>query len=152
MAESSGLMSTLALHSCCCCGMCPRVGLSQPCKRRSMPAGVRCMAIDGPSSDFARVGDADGRYRALMDELDADAVLLRPDFVLFGHARIDGLSELLRSLLSQLRCLSMPTPTRNVFANGLMTQRCIRGSVWFGSQRGLHSWKPETLSGVLRAR
>lgn len=73
-------------------------------------AGVRCMAIDGPALDFARVGDADGSYRALMDELDADAVLLRPDFVLYGHARFDGLSELLRGLLSQLRCLSMPAP------------------------------------------
>lgn len=33
-----------------------------------------------------------------------------------------------------------------------MTQRRIRGSVWHGAQQGLHSWKPETLGGVLRAR
>lgn len=73
-------------------------------------ASVRLMTIDGPATDPARVEDADGTYRALMDELAADAVLLRPDFVLYGHARLDALPALLDGFFVQLRCLSVLEP------------------------------------------
>lgn len=48
------------------------------------------------------VVDCDGVYAHLLDELDADAALIRPDFVLYGHARADRLEPLLRGLLRDL--------------------------------------------------
>jgi hypothetical protein len=88
----------------------PQGGLPPGLQASLQAAGVRSLAIDGPATGPACVGDADGRYRALMDELAADAVLLRPDFVLYGHARFDALTALLEGYLAQLRCLSVPEP------------------------------------------
>lgn len=88
----------------------PQGGLPPGLQASLHAAGVRLLAIDGPATDPARVGDADGTYRALMDELNADALLLRPDFVLYGHARFDALTALLDGFLAQLRCMSVPEP------------------------------------------
>jgi 3-(3-hydroxy-phenyl)propionate hydroxylase len=88
----------------------PQGGLAPALQASLRKVGVRAFAIDGPATDPAHVGDADGTYRALMDGLGADAVLLRPDFVLYGHARFDGWAALLEGLLAQLRCMPVAEP------------------------------------------
>jgi 3-(3-hydroxy-phenyl)propionate hydroxylase len=46
--------------------------------------------------------DTDGVYARLFDDLGADAMLLRPDFVLYGHSSAATASDLLTDLVSDL--------------------------------------------------
>jgi hypothetical protein len=44
------------------------------------------------------VQDVDGVYGRMFDDMDADAILIRPDLVLYGHTRAAGASDLLEGL------------------------------------------------------
>lgn len=46
--------------------------------------------------------DVDGVYAPFLKSLDADVVLTRPDFVVYGHADRAGLVHLAESFLQQL--------------------------------------------------
>lgn len=60
-------------------------------------AGVREVVLG------AQVQDVDGVYGRSLDALGADAMLIRPDFVLYGHAARDGVRSLLQGFLKNLR-------------------------------------------------
>jgi 3-(3-hydroxy-phenyl)propionate hydroxylase len=64
--------------------------------------GVRVVELRA-ASDRQGVIDADGVYGRFLDTLKADAVLTRPDFVVYGHAVRSDLEQLLERFLEQLR-------------------------------------------------
>lgn len=70
--------------------------------------GVRFVELAPPSgvSQGDHVLDVDGVYAPFLKSLDADVVLMRPDFVVYGHADRAGLSHLAESLLQQLQYTS----------------------------------------------
>jgi 3-(3-hydroxy-phenyl)propionate hydroxylase len=49
------------------------------------------------------VGDEDGTYMAMLDSMNADAVVIRPDFVIFGAAKLPQLEATLAGLLAALQ-------------------------------------------------
>lgn len=53
-------------------------------------------------SQPSQVQDVDGVYGQALDELGADVMLIRPDFVLYGHARRAGVADLLQGFVRQL--------------------------------------------------
>jgi len=57
----------------------------------------------GERSDGQRVIDADGVYGRFLDSVGADAVLTRPDFVVYGHATRSTLDKFIEHFLEQLR-------------------------------------------------
>jgi len=83
--------------------------------------GVRFVEL-APASGLCqgdRVIDADGVYAPFLESLDAEAVLTRPDFVVYGHADRAGLVHLAESFLLQLQhtstrrhhsTISVPSP------------------------------------------
>jgi 3-(3-hydroxy-phenyl)propionate hydroxylase len=84
------LLSTLPAALC---SALTAIGLREVVLRPEVAAG----------DDAAGYGDADGVYRRMFDELDADLLVVRPDLVLYGHARTDaGASSLLHGLVSAL--------------------------------------------------
>ncbi|WP_258803621.1 bifunctional 3-(3-hydroxy-phenyl)propionate/3-hydroxycinnamic acid hydroxylase [Pseudarthrobacter sp. NS4] len=62
--------------------------------------------------------DATGAYGQWFDALDADAVLIRPDFYIYGVAGVEGLPALVRDFLSDLGAPieTMKTPGLNAAA------------------------------------
>jgi 3-(3-hydroxy-phenyl)propionate hydroxylase len=81
-------------------------GLSAPLVAALKSVGVRFVELaeaSGPGSE-ERVIDTDGVYSRTLQALDAQALLIRPDFVLFGHADRAGLPQLAESLLLCLHC------------------------------------------------
>lgn len=76
----------------------------------AMNANVFVLEATASGAGFQQVFDADGVYRKLLDELGADAVLLRPDFVLYGHASMAAVDDLLQGLTQQLQCTSASAP------------------------------------------
>ncbi len=66
-------------------------------------------AIDVRIIELAAGVDVDGVYARLLEELQADAAAIRPDFVLYGHARRDAVVPLLEGLLRSLRVHSAQT-------------------------------------------
>ena len=70
--------------------------------------GVRLVELAPPSgaSQGNHVLDVDGVYAPFLKSLDADVVLMRPDFVVYGHADRAGLSHLTDSLLQLLQYTS----------------------------------------------
>lgn len=74
--------------------------LPQALARDLEAVGVRFVALDGNGT--SGVVDEDGVYGRLLGALAADAALIRPDFVLYGHARAEGLADLVKGLLAQL--------------------------------------------------
>jgi 3-(3-hydroxy-phenyl)propionate hydroxylase len=70
---------------------------------RLQELGVRWVALDS-------AGDEDGRYGAMLDELCADAMVIRPDFVFFGSSTSDELEWLLTKLVDALCLLPTSTP------------------------------------------
>lgn len=55
----------------------------------------------GQSAQTGQAVDVDGVYHRLLDVLGADAMLIRPDFVLFGCAKTTELPALVEALLKQ---------------------------------------------------
>lgn len=70
--------------------------------------GVRFVELAPPSDGSQRdqVLDVEGVYAAFLKSLDADVVLTRPDFVVYGHADRAGLAHLAESFLQQLQYTS----------------------------------------------
>lgn len=67
---------------------------------------ISLVALAGsPEQDVASAHDVDGTYAAWLDELDADVVLIRPDFHLYGAGDSHSAPELAASLLRHLRGL-----------------------------------------------
>jgi 3-(3-hydroxy-phenyl)propionate hydroxylase/flavoprotein hydroxylase len=71
---------------------------------------LRVIRLSEEASDIPGVyRDVSGKYHRFMDEAGITALIVRPDFYLFGGvARIDRLPGLLDDLLDQLR----PQPSR----------------------------------------
>ena len=77
-----------------------------PTTRQTLePHGVKLLEMETatPAALFTQVLDVDGVYRRLLDGLGADAVLLRPDFVLFGHSPAARVQALVEGFLTHLR-------------------------------------------------
>lgn len=79
------------------------VALRQETIRRLENLGVTCVALSGTPADGATVvDDIDGTYAEWLDELGVDAVLVRPDFHLYGAADADRVPELANGFLTAL--------------------------------------------------
>jgi 3-(3-hydroxy-phenyl)propionate hydroxylase len=71
--------------------------------------GVRWVELVGQGPRQAdAVTDTDGVYSSYLDSLGADAALIRPDFVLFGSAKEQGVVELAQALLDRLQGTAQP--------------------------------------------
>ncbi len=81
---------------------------------RGLPAGLRNslqaiglrvleLANGSTTAGPGQVVDAEGVYTRYLDTLQADAVLIRPDFVLFGSTRAAGITDLAQALFAQLQ-------------------------------------------------
>lgn len=79
-----------------------------PSRRQALAdVGVATVALGEASSDGVVV-DATGAYRAWLDQLPADAVLIRPDFAVYGTTRRgDDVTALVEGFLT---ALGRPTP------------------------------------------
>ena len=66
--------------------------------------GVHIVEL-GDRSNGQRVIDVDGVYGRFLDSLGADAVLTRPDFVVYGHATRSALEQFIERFLEQLHSL-----------------------------------------------
>jgi hypothetical protein len=65
--------------------------------------GVRCLELAGDGSTPGNAAvDTDGVYTQYLNSLAADAVIIRPDFVLFGSTHAEGMAALAQSLLDRL--------------------------------------------------
>jgi hypothetical protein len=65
--------------------------------------GIRLIELAGPDMTWDnRVVDTDGIYGRLLDSLNADAALIRLDFVLFGCAPRANVVDLANELLERL--------------------------------------------------
>ncbi|MCP1415581.1 bifunctional 3-(3-hydroxy-phenyl)propionate/3-hydroxycinnamic acid hydroxylase [Paenarthrobacter sp. A20] len=58
--------------------------------------------------------DSTGAYAQWFDALDADAVLVRPDFYIYGVAKSDDLSTLVEEFLTTVGMATTPVPTRGL--------------------------------------
>jgi 3-(3-hydroxy-phenyl)propionate hydroxylase len=66
--------------------------------------GIDLVAITGPpAGDVTVVEDVDATYNRWLSDLDADVVLVRPDFHLYGAGRADQADELALGFLTALR-------------------------------------------------
>lgn len=73
-----------------------RDSLSPTTQRKLEDIGMKWVELDN-------VIDEDGTYKAMLDSMDAEAVVIRPDFVFFGAAKRSELESMLASLLSALK-------------------------------------------------
>ena len=65
--------------------------------------GIDLVALAGsPALDVAVVDDVDGTYTRWLDDLDADVVLVRPDFHLYGAERAGRAGHLGTGFLAAL--------------------------------------------------
>jgi hypothetical protein len=88
IARSSGTLS----------GLAPEVRVSL---RRH---GIDLVAMTGPpAGDVTVIEDVDATYDGWLNDLDADVVLVRPDFHLYGAGRADRAAELAVGFLTALR-------------------------------------------------
>lgn len=80
--------------------------------------GVRVLELAGArgAGSSPAVVDADGVYGRLLEALGADAVLIRPAFVLYGHADRSGIAALVEGLLRQLHSTAAVTPAERLAA------------------------------------
>jgi 3-(3-hydroxy-phenyl)propionate hydroxylase len=62
------------------------------------------------------VFDVDGVYATFLKSLDADVVLTRPDFVVYGHADRTGLAQLAEGFLRQLQYTSAKADRSSIAA------------------------------------
>lgn len=69
-----------------------------------------------PMEGVARMTDLDGVYGRLLDPLHADVVIIRPDFVLFGHAAKADAAALVEQLLQRLHHAPSRLPGRQMAA------------------------------------
>jgi len=76
-------------------------------------AGVQVVEL-AATSEGERVIDADGVYGRFLDSLRADAVLTRPDFVVYGHADSSNLEQHLERFLQQLHFTHIGKPSAHV--------------------------------------
>jgi 3-(3-hydroxy-phenyl)propionate hydroxylase len=66
--------------------------------------GIDLVTITGPSAgDVTVIEDVDATYTRWLDDLDADVVLVRPDFHLYGAERADRAAQLAVGFLTALR-------------------------------------------------
>jgi hypothetical protein len=94
----------------------PAFGTRQDPSRRTALAdlGLAVVALGEAPSDGVVVDDT-GAYRAWLDELQADAVLIRPDFAVYGTAHQGGdVTDLVDGFLT---ALGHPAPTTSGVAN-----------------------------------
>jgi 3-(3-hydroxy-phenyl)propionate hydroxylase len=70
--------------------------------------GLHEVVVADQPHGAAQYGDVDGVYRNMLDDLGADLLVVRPDLVLYGHARADHAEALLHGLV---RRLSRPLTT-----------------------------------------
>jgi 3-(3-hydroxy-phenyl)propionate hydroxylase len=87
--------------------------LGQDTVRALTRLGVSRVALNGAAGDGATVvDDTDRTYADWLDELRADAVLVRPDFHLYGATDADGVTELVDGFLASLGASSTPLVAR----------------------------------------
>lgn len=80
--------------------------LPDPVRARLTELGVDLVALAGPDTiGVTVIDDVDHVYRPWLDELDADVVLVRPDFHLYGAGGWDTAAELATGFLSALHAL-----------------------------------------------
>lgn len=66
--------------------------------------GIDLVALTGPpTEDVTVIDDVDATYARWLDDLDADVVLVRPDFHLYGAGRADQAGQLAASFVTALR-------------------------------------------------
>ncbi|KEQ52162.1 bifunctional 3-(3-hydroxy-phenyl)propionate/3-hydroxycinnamic acid hydroxylase [Sphingobium chlorophenolicum] len=80
-------------------------GIPAPLRKDLDSIGVRILdlAPRGQAAANGSVVDVDGVYGSLLDEMNADVAIIRPDFVLYGYSDSKGMVALLSDLLKQLR-------------------------------------------------
>jgi len=68
--------------------------------------GIAVVALSGPTSVGSVIEDVDGTYHRWLDELEADTVLVRPDFHVYGTSVAEKTGRLIGEFLSSLggRC------------------------------------------------
>ena len=71
------------------------------------------VAVLGDATSAGDIVDLDGAYGAWLDELGADAVLVRPDFYLFGTASLAEVEALVLSAWQAVRGASLTSRTRD---------------------------------------
>lgn len=70
--------------------------------------GLKMVEIVGDASQQREaVVDTDGVYSRYLTSIGADAILIRPDFVLFGYTKTDGIGELAKALLDSLQGVTL---------------------------------------------
>jgi 3-(3-hydroxy-phenyl)propionate hydroxylase len=74
--------------------------------------GVRMLELAGTGE--AGVTDVDGVYTRLLETLGAEAALIRPDFVLYGHAPASALAALLHGFVHQVCGKMAPAGSRQL--------------------------------------
>ena len=78
--------------------------LPRPLRQSWEKFGISFVELaDGGASQPGQVMDTDGIYTRYLTSIKADAMLVRPDFVLFGAANEAGVVGLANDLLAQLR-------------------------------------------------
>jgi 3-(3-hydroxy-phenyl)propionate hydroxylase len=84
--------------------------LSEKTRETLAVLDVRVIELaDGAQSGGQRILDVDGIYQRCLDDLGADLILIRPDFVLFGSAMATEVDDLVGALQEQLsRVVSQP--------------------------------------------
>lgn len=71
-------------------------GLSLSMQKQLKDIGVCWVELDS-------TGDVDGTYRAMLEAMNADAVIIRPDFVVFGATKLPQIEATLAGLLAALQ-------------------------------------------------
>jgi 3-(3-hydroxy-phenyl)propionate hydroxylase len=77
--------------------------------------GLQCFVLDGRASqatDAIAIGDTDSVYGQTLSALQADVMIIRPDFVLYGHATRADVNRLLHGLLRELYGAARTPPGR----------------------------------------
>ncbi|GAA1706817.1 hypothetical protein GCM10009745_63360 [Kribbella yunnanensis] len=76
---------------------------------------IPCVAFGGHRRDGLLIlEDVDGAYRDWLDRLEADVVLVRPDFHLYGTAGSDGVADLVRAFLRDVSADKTPSTSDSV--------------------------------------
>ena len=83
------------------CGFDPQAELDAGTTARLAEIGTRYVTLDGPGADAVR--DLDGRLNAFLDAQGWSAMMVRPDFYVYGGVgKRSGLARLARDLLDDL--------------------------------------------------